>query len=258
MQLSKVFIYEVFFAKVLFNLKAEAARTYLGYVWWILEPALYVLVLYLVFGVLIDRGTEDFVVFLLCGTIPFLWFSKTIANAASSILDGYGLISAMPIPKVFFPMVVVFQDAVKQTFVFVLFLLFLVAYGVSPSPHWLYLIPVIFAQFLLIMSISVLVAAITPFFPDFKFVVPTGTLLLMFGSGLFYSYRVVIPEHHWDTFLLNPMANLINNYRLVLLDGFSPDWAALFFIMLGSLACTGLILIVLNRFDSTYSRLVIQ
>ena len=50
-------------------------------------------VLYLVFAVFLARGTPNFVVFLVCGKIPFLWFSKSVSNASHSIISGRGLIN---------------------------------------------------------------------------------------------------------------------------------------------------------------------
>ena len=57
--------------KVTLNLKAEASKSYLSYLWWLLEPALFVAVLYVVFGIFLAKGTPNFVVFLMCGQIPF-------------------------------------------------------------------------------------------------------------------------------------------------------------------------------------------
>ena len=55
---------ELVSTKVIANLKAEASKSYLSYLWWILEPILHMMVYYLVFGLLLNRGTEDFVVYL--------------------------------------------------------------------------------------------------------------------------------------------------------------------------------------------------
>ena len=57
------------------SLRAEASRYFLGYIWWILEPMLWVSVSYVVFEVLLQTGRADFLVFLMCGKLAFLWFS---------------------------------------------------------------------------------------------------------------------------------------------------------------------------------------
>ena len=57
MFISRTHLVEVLFTKLVFNLKSEAAKTYLSYVWWLLEPALLVAVLYLVFAVFLALRT---------------------------------------------------------------------------------------------------------------------------------------------------------------------------------------------------------
>ena len=46
------------------ELRAESARTYIGFLWWIIEPIADMATYYLVFAVLLRNRTEDFVPFL--------------------------------------------------------------------------------------------------------------------------------------------------------------------------------------------------
>jgi lipopolysaccharide transport system permease protein len=249
---------DVFFTKLKYNLKSEASKTYLGYVWWVLEPALYVAVLYLVFGTFRARGSPEFVVFLVCGQIPYLWFSKSVMNSTGSIMAGRGLINQVPITKAFFPLLVVAQDVVKQFFVFILMFAFLVWYGLDAQATWLLVPAIALTQLLLIIACSLVVASITPFIPDFRFIVATAMILMMFMSGIFYDYReVILPRHH-ELFLANPMANLLEHYRRVLMHGQQPDWWALCRIAGGSALVTWLMLQFYRKMDTAYARLVIR
>jgi len=258
MFISKAHLLEVFFTKLVFNLKSEASQTYLSYVWWLLEPAIVVTVYYLVFAVFLARGTPDFVIFLVCGQIPFLWFSKSVDNSSRSIMAGHGLINQVSIPMPFFPMLVVFQDAVKQTMVFTIMFMFFAVYGLEISWVWLSIIFVILTQLIMICAISLLVAAITPFLPDFKYLIATAMTALLFGSGIFYSYKDVLSPQHQQLFLMNPVANLIKNYRQVLMQNTLPDWTALAVI---SLASAALIIVMTQYYRKTgtvYARLITQ
>lgn len=247
---------QVFLVKLKFNLKSEASKTYLGYVWWILEPALYVAVLYLVFGTFRAKGSPEFVLFLICGKIPYLWFQKSVSNSTMSIKGGRGLINQVRISKAFFPLLVVAQDSVKQIFVFILMFAALVAFGLEAQVTWL-LVPVIaLVQLLLIVACAFLVASITPFIPDFRFIVSTAMVLLMFMSGIFYDYRTVILEKHQALFLANPVANLLENYRRVLLRGESPDWLSLGVIAGSSVVVIWIMLNLYRKLDTRYARLV--
>jgi lipopolysaccharide transport system permease protein len=180
--------------KVKLNLKSEASKSYLSYLWWLLEPALFVGVFFVVFGIFLANKTDGFIMFLLCGKIPFIWFSRTVGNAANSITGGRGLMNQMKIPKMFFPAVVITQDFVKSMSVFLLMLVVLWIAGYKPNLTWISLPVIIFTQLIFIMSIATIGSAIVPFLPDFRFIINTGLMLMMFASGIFYSYEDTTPR----------------------------------------------------------------
>jgi lipopolysaccharide transport system permease protein len=244
--------------KVWFNLRSEAAQHRLSYTWWVLEPVLHMGVFYLIFKVLLQRGTDDFVAFLLCGLVPWLWFAKSVTNSSQSIIQGRGIIGQAFIPKAFFPLAAVSQDAVKQSVVFLLLFVFIIISGFSLTINWLWLLPIIISQFLLTMAISFCVAFIVPFARDFRYLVATVLTLGMLGSGVFFSYDQVLSPQNRDLFLLNPMANLLVNYRLVLLHGEAPMIVSLATISTLSLAFLALIFFLMRRFDNNLTRLVVE
>lgn len=246
----------VFLTKLRYNLKSEASATYLGYAWWLLEPALYVGVLYLVFGTFRDRGGTDFVIFLITGMLPYLWFQKSVTNSALAIRGGRGLINQIAIHKAFFPLLVVAQDLIKQAFVFVLMFVLLLQLGLSPQPAWAYFPFLALVQLLVVVAGALMVASITPFIPDFRYIIATGMTLVMLMSGIFFDYeRYVLPQHQ-TLFLLNPMARLLKNYRQVLIDGAQPDWLALSIL---ALVCIGIIAVMFRVYrlaDTAFARSV--
>ncbi len=204
-----------------------------------------------------NRGSDNFVVYLLCGLIPWLWFNKSISNSTISIQSGRSIMIQTRVSISLFPAEVVTQDLVKQLVVFVLLLLFLVLYGMNPTIHWIALVPIALTQLMLILAVSFLVALLVPFLPDMKYLVQTGLMLMMFGSGIFYSYDVMLPQHR-EIFFLNPMANLIKNYRDILMHHRWPDWSALSVIFLISLIVLGLCIHFLRQRRTTYVRLVLE
>ena len=72
------------------KLRADASGYFLGYIWWVLEPLLFVGVFYVVFEVLLKTGRGDYLIFLMCGKLAFIWFSKSVNQAANSILINRG------------------------------------------------------------------------------------------------------------------------------------------------------------------------
>ncbi|MGR5177860.1 ABC transporter permease [Vibrio mediterranei] len=232
-------ILELIWVKASLNLRSEASVNYLSYAWWVIEPLLHMVVYYVVFSFLLARGGDNYVAFLLTGLIPWLWFAKTISHTMGSILGGKELMNQLFIPKLFFPLVCVVQNTVKQIMVFFLLLGFLWAYGITPNVSWLMAIPIIFVQLLLIIGCSLLAALAVPFIRDMSFVIPTALQFIMFCSGIFFSHHD-IPEYAQQYFFLNPMAVILAAFRDVLVDGVVPN-----IIHLSYVAGFSLVLIVL-------------
>ena len=96
---------------VLFNLKAATRNYALGYLWWIIEPVLHLMVLFLVFGVFFGQSAQEhYIPFLLCGLVPWIWFHKSVTGGMGSIVSGRSIIMDADIPKVFFPTVAILNS----------------------------------------------------------------------------------------------------------------------------------------------------
>ena len=244
--------------KIRMNLKSEAAQNQLNYIWWLLEPALFILVYYVIFGVFLNSRTDNFIAFLICGKIPFLWFARTLGNSSNSLVAGGGLMNQIDIPKLFFPIVVIGQDLVKTFLVFILMLSIMWGMGYQPSVAWLAIIPVAIMQLLFISSLAIIFASLVPFLPDFRFIVQTFTMIMMFASGIFYdATQILLPEHR-DLFFLNPLAAAINMYRNIIMEGTLPNWEQLAMLALACVLVLIIAILLIRKFDHKYPRLVLQ
>ena len=205
-------------------LKADASRYFLGYIWWILEPLLFVGVFYVVFNFILDSGRADFLVFLMCGKLPFVWFSKSVAQASNSIVANAGLIGRIDIPKSLFPMAIIQEGLYKQAAVFALLIAVLLVYGYQPSLSWLWLLPIIFVNFLMLVGCAFLGSILVCFMRDFSVLISLGMIFLMFTSGIFWDVRALADPSMINLILvLNPMAFILDAYRQVLMENVAPD-----------------------------------
>jgi len=243
--------------KAIFNLRSEAHRNYLSYAWLVFEPLLHILVFYIVFGTLLQRGGENFLVFLLAGQIPWMWFSKAVSGSSGSILAGKNLILQVGLPSIIFPLINLLKTSLQQIPVFFILLSFISLQGFPPSVLWWYLLPIILVQLLLTAACTCVVAAIIPFARDLNYLVHTGLMFLMFGSGIFYDYRTLSAEWQ-EMFLLNPMAFLLKSYREILIDGTSPDLISLGWWGTGSFIACLLMVFIYGKLRYIYPRIVME
>jgi lipopolysaccharide transport system permease protein len=247
---------EIIWFKAIAELRAEAARFYLGFLWWVFEPVLYMSAFYIVFGIIFERGGEDYVPFLLCGLVVWKWFGSTVIACSNSIAANSGLMQQVYLPKYIFPAIVVVTNSIKFLVVFALLLIFLIIYGYSPSVSWLSLPIIIILQLLLISAIGSMVASLIPFVPDFRLLLDNIIMLFFFLSGVFFDITNVAGDLQY-ILKLNPMAVLIESYRLVLIDGSWPDSGYLFVVFVASLAGLLLASRLLNRYDRIYPKVLL-
>jgi len=237
------------------NLRIEISQYYLNYLWWVINPLMSMMIFYIVFGIFLNRGTKDFVPFLLCGITSWQWFANTVNNASASILNGKGLMQQVDIHKVFFPLEVILSNSFKHIFALTLLLVFLVCYPIQISIHWLALPLLLAIQFIINTAFALLCAAIVPFIPDLRFVINTVLQLVFFASGIFFPIeRVILPKHRILIYM-NPMAGLIKNYRSILLDSSWPDWTYLLYIVLGGAVLLVFSVWVIHRLNRLYPRI---
>ena len=229
-------------------LKSDAAQYFLGYIWWLLEPLLYVGVFYVVFNVVLKSGRADFMVFLMCGKLPFVWFSKSVSQASISIIANPGLIGKINIPKSLFPMAIIQEGLYKQAAVFTLLIAVVLAYDYQPGLVWLWLVPIIIVNYILIVGCAFLGSVLVCFMRDFSMLISLGMIFLMFTSGIFWDVRALSDPQMTKLILtVNPIAFLLDAYRQVLMYRQAPDPTLLAMVGLGSTAMVAVMLFALRR-----------
>jgi len=243
--------------KTFADLKAETERAYLGFLWWIIEPVLYMGVFYLVFTVIRYRHGEGFVPFLLVGLIPWKWFANTISNGSRSIINNVGLMDHVYVPKYVFPCVVLLVNFFKFTIVMCLMIGFLLVYGIPVGLPWVALPVVILVQFVMTLAVTGLLSAVTPFIPDLRQVIDNAMMLLFFLSGVMFDINQA-PEKLKMFLYVNPMVALIDAYRSVLVEGKWPHWGALLVLFCVSVVFLILAKKVLDRYDRIYPKLIVR
>ena len=246
---------EIILFKAWADLRAEASRAYIGFLWWFLEPVLYLGAFYLIFGLGLRMGGEGYVFFLLCGLIPWKWFSSTIGNGSKAIEAGAGMIHQVYLPKVVLPTIVVLINTVKFLMILPVFLLFMLVSGYEMTWSWVALIPIVVLQFMVVWSVTSFSAAIVPFVPDLRYVIDNGLLLLLFLSGVFFSIDEM-REPIRQLLYLNPIALLIDSYRAILLEGRYPTIYNIGYLLAFSVVFSALALWLLKQFDRRYAKVL--
>ncbi|WP_444958050.1 ABC transporter permease [Microbulbifer sp. ZKSA002] len=239
-------------------LKADMENTYLGTVWWVMEPLLLTGLLYFAFasGFRGNQAGPEFLAFLLCGMLPFKWFASSISNSAESIVNNKGILGQFYLPKWIFACSINLSMLLR--FVCVLPILFgaLWLSGFAPSVAWLGLIPVIFSQLVINLGLSLLAAATIPLVPDLRHLVPLSVTGVLFTSGIFFDISSRPPEVQ-ELLFLNPFAEIFASYRKVLLENQMPaTWDLAYPLIVGTVSLISA-LVLMKALDRTYPRVLL-
>lgn len=237
------------------ELRRDVASSYLGILWWVFEPLIYMAAFYIIFALGIRSGGENFVSFLLCGLVPWKWFASSIVPASSSILAHRGLIQQVYIPKAVLPLIPITVNAIKFVVVLFLLLILLVILGYKPSFGWLYLLPVVLVQFQFILGCSLVLAALVPFVMDLRALINHVLMMMMFVSGIFFDIQEFSPDVR-EYLYMNPMISIIESYRSVLLHDVSPNWLHLGNLTLFSTVLCSFGYLILKKFDRYYPKVM--
>jgi len=218
--------YLIYAAKA--NLKAEVAGSYLNWLWWILDPLLFMLVYSFVALIVFGKGEPYFPVFVFIGLNSWKFFSKSVNKSAKLIKQYRSTISRIYVPKYVLIIIDMFENLFKMA---VSFVLVVIAMGIYRVPLTLYIfncIPIFITMFVFTFGVCCIVLHVGVYVNDLSNVLSALLRLIFYMSGIFYSIPKRVPEQYGDYMLnLNPMAFFINGLRDSLLYGKALDYRVL-------------------------------
>ncbi len=249
-------VIKIIIFRVVAGLKAEASRYFLGMLWWIIEPAMYMCIFYFVFEVGLRGGGLGFerkLIQILPGLVFWRWFASSLQSGSNSITANKNIIDQIHVPKWMFPAISFGSSTFKLIFILLILLIFLAFYGFPLQITILALPVLMIIQAILTLGGGILLASMVPFFPDLRHIISNGLLLMFFASGIFFDINAFEPDvKKW--FYLNPMVTLIDSYRDILVRSQWPNWPRLGGITLFAIPLLAFSVWHINRLSYTFSK----
>lgn len=197
------------------DLKNRFLGSYLGIVWAFVQPMITITIFWFVFQVGFKSAPiEDFpfVLWLLCGLVPWFFFSESLQNATNSILDNSYLVKKVVFRISTLPIIRILSSLfIHLFFILVIFIMFAI-YGYMPSIYNLQVLYYLFATIFLLLGITWITSSLVVFFRDLGQIV---SILIQFGfwlTPIFWSFNIM-PEKYIFFIKLNPVYYIVEGYR---------------------------------------------
>lgn len=195
------------------DIKLKYRRSYMGYIWTLLEPLLTMLVLCVVFGKLYGRDDQLFPVYVLTGRLLYTFFNNSTKAAMKSIRSNGAMIKKVYVPKYIYPASTVLSNYI----IFLLSLIVLVAVaavlGVRPTMQLFFAVIPLFLILIMSMGVGMILATMAVFFRDLEYLWGVILMLVMYSSAIFYDISKVTENGFEWIFKINPLYLLIENFR---------------------------------------------
>lgn len=220
------------------DFQARFAGSYFGVFWAFVQPVITMALYWFVFQVGLRAGNVSdypFILFLMSGMIPWLYFSEALNSSTNSLIEYSYLVKKVVFNIEILPALKV----ASSLFVHVAFVVFLsvicVSYGYMPSLYWLQLLYYIPCTSFLVLGLSYITSSCAAFFKD---TIQIVNILLTIGvwiTPVMWNPMGTISETLHNVFKLNPVYYIIDGFRDSMLGKVwfweKPLWTVMFWVI---------------------------
>ena len=210
------------------NIKLKYRRSWLGYVWSILNPLLIMVVMSIVFSAMFRQNIENFPVYLFCGQLLFNFMNISTTQSQFSITSNAALLKKTYVPKYLFTLARVTSSLVDLFFS--LGALVIVMMVTRAHVTWYALLfPFVLLQlYVFCVGLGLFLAQANVFFKDTQFIYNAVTTAWMYLSAIFYPLEALPSQVVWIIKYVNPMYYYIGQFRDLVYYGRMPELFVIF------------------------------
>jgi ABC-2 type transport system permease protein len=201
------------------ELKVKYKNSSLGFVWSMLNPALYLVVFYVVFQVILQAGIPRFPIYLLSGLLVWNFFSAALGASTGAITGNSSLVNKVYFPRTILPLAAVGATLVHFFLQATVLIAALVVFR-QPIP-WSFLwlvVPALAVLIVLASALSILLSAVNVYARDTQHLLELALLAWFWLTPVVYHYRLVadrLVDQGWPErlLLLNPVVAITTAFQ---------------------------------------------
>lgn len=218
------------------DIRGKYKGSVLGVLWSFLNPLLMVLVYAIVFPYIMGITVDNYLQYLICGVIPWNFFTTVMGLGMGSIKNNAGIVNKVYFPREILPISAALSGLVNFFISCIIIILFCLFGGLGISWH-IILVPVIaIMQFLLTTGLVLGLSAINVYIQDTEYIVQFIINMLFYAAPILYPPDRFPMSIRW-VLDINPFTHIVSAYRDLFMYHNIPGLGSCLYILAFALVC---------------------
>ena len=247
------------------DITVQYKQTVLGPLWWLIQPALTVIMYMVVFGGIAGIPTDGVPqpLFYLAGICMWQYFADCLTKTSNTFVTNSSIFGKVYFPRLIMPLSTVTSNLVRfgiQVGLFILVYVYYAIIGLAPSPNWyLLLAPVLVVMMAgLALGFGIIISSMTTKYRDLQVLFSFVVQLWMYATPIVYPLSQVVGKKKWGidvatVMCLNPVTPIIETFKYGALGaGEFIGWGWLAYSFVFMLLVLSLGILIFNKVQKSF------
>lgn len=206
------------------DLKLKYRRSFLGYLWSVLNPLLIMIVLTVVFSTMFNKNIDNYPVYLLTGRMLFDFLKASTNGGMKSVINNGALLKKVYVPKYIFTLAKITSCLVDTVLSMGALLIVMIVTGAKF--HWTILLsPIVIVElYIFCCGLGFFLAQLNVFFRDIQYIYSAVLTAWMYLTPIIYPLeRLNNPLLEKMISLFNPLYYYVMQFRALVYSGTFPS-----------------------------------
>jgi ABC-2 type transport system permease protein len=206
------------------ELKVRYKNSVLGFLWSFLNPAMVLIIYWVVFSKIEHTPIPDFAIYLFCGLLPWNLFNTAVLSSSGTLVSNAGIVKKVAFPREVLALAQVGVATAYFFFQTCILVIFLVGFRVLPVWRFLpVLLLALVCDLIFTAALSLILSALNVYMRDIEHLIQVVLVALFFAEPIVYPFNLISPHlvknHIVWLYLLNPLTPIVLAFQRCLYAG---------------------------------------
>ncbi len=200
------------------DLAVQYKQTLLGILWFVLRPVVTVAIFATIFRYIVrfPSGETPYAVFVMCGIVPWLYFSDALQKGMNSLQGNAHIITRIYFPRMVLPISMLIAPLADLAVGMIALLVVMLLYGITPPPQVVFLPCFVLLMYLFALALSLCIAGPQAIFRDIGILFGFALTMWMYLTPILYPLEL-LPPLLQNLLIYNPLTGIVQGMRWAVL-----------------------------------------